>query len=272
MDVDTCKRTLMRNYPNATSYVQRAPATAFLQMNPILLHETKRYQSWLSYPGSSFLFISGATSPEGRRFKGLHDCWLSPAAVYIADKLEKEKQRYVFYSCHPELDSEYTKSAQQIFSSILLQLLAWKPEILREKGVQLRKEVVSKPWHDTVHEKTMIQTMMRTLQDVLYHVKDLGPIYIVIDRLDIYEGQLHCIADEMVRLVNTMDKTCQVKLVVVAETNFGRGEWHPEYLPEDDLDYDLGRVFVQKDWNQRRRPSHELSTGHFPLAWSEGLP
>lgn len=140
MDVDTCKRTLMRNFPNATSYVQRTPATAFLQMNPTLLHETKRYQSWLSYPGSSFLFISGATSPEGRRFKGLHDCWLSPAAVYIADKLEKEKQRYIFYSCHPKLDSEYTKSAQEIFSSILLQLLEWNQRFCAKKGSNYGKK------------------------------------------------------------------------------------------------------------------------------------
>ncbi|KAM3068429.1 hypothetical protein ACMFMG_009566 [Clarireedia jacksonii] len=274
MDVNTCRETLMRNFPNATSYVQRTPATAFIQMNPTLLHETKTYQSWLSYPGSSFLFISGTTSPEGRRFKGLHDCWLSPATVYIADKLEKEKQRYIFYSCYPELDSESTKSAHQIFSSILLRLLEWKPEILREKGVQLRKEVVSNPWHDTAHENLMIQTMMRTLQDVLYHVRDLGPLYIIIDRLDIYEGKLHFIADEMVRLVNTMDKTCQVKMVVVAETNpnFDRGKWNPDYLPEDELEYDLSRVFVQKDWKQRRRLLHELSSGHFPLTWGEGLP
>lgn len=94
-------------------------------------------------------------------------------------------------------------------------------------------------------------------------------VSIIIDRIDLYEGQLKFITVEIVRMMNALDKNCYVKVFMIAETNLGRGDWHEEYLPEGDPEHSLGRIFIKKNWNQQRKTPQELSSGHWPLAWSD---
>jgi hypothetical protein len=167
-----------------------------------------------------------------------------------------------FYSCHLELDSK-TLPTKQVISSIILQILKWKPHILREKAVQSHSAVLSNAWRDASNEKIMVSSMIRLLNN-LVAVKDLGTTFIVIDRLDQCENPLRVVMDELLRLVG--DAACNVKLAITAETSYRRGDWHPEYLQEDD--FALSHVFTRKDWNQGRMTHQDMSRGDWPFTWS----
>jgi hypothetical protein len=252
----------MRVFPNMTSYSPHIRATAYGQMNRGLLQSCQSYQSWIASTESCLLFLSGGTALEGRRLNLTHS-WLSPAATYIAEDLGREKRSFVFFSCHPELDSKLVPT-KQVISSIILQILKWRPRILREKAVQYQHAVLSEAWRDASNEKIMVSSMIELLNDLLAAVKELGTTFIVIDRLDQCESELRVVMDELVRLVG--DAACNVKLAVIAETSYGRGYWHPEYLREDE--YALKRVFCHKDWNQGRMTHQEMNRRDWPLTWS----
>ena len=235
-------------------------------MNPGLLESCPSYREWVLSVDSSLLFLSGRTAREGKKMPGLTHCWLSPAAIYIAEGLIKEDKKLAFYSGHPELQSK-SSSAKQIISSIILQILKWKPQVLRDKGVQFHTAVLSDAWQDSRNEKVMVRAMIRLLRDLLAEVKDLGTAFIIIDRLDQCESEIRIVMDELAGLVG--DATCRVKVAVIAETSYGRGEWRHEFLKEDD--YALDRVFVHKGWNQERMTNQQISRGHWPLTWSNSV-
>ena len=188
---------------------------------------------------------------------GLTHSWLSPAAIYIAEELTKDGRNLAFYSCHSELESK-SSSAKQILSAIIMQILKWKPIILRDKGIQFHTSVLSDAWQDSRNEKVMVRSMIRLLRDILAEVKELGTNFIIIDRLDQCESEIRIVMDEFAGLVG--DKSCDVKIMIVAETSYGRGEWRHEFLKEDD--YALDRVFVHKGWNQERITSQQITWGN----------
>jgi hypothetical protein len=234
-------------------------------MSRSLLQKSQEYQNWISSTESCMLFLSGRTVREGRYLKGLTHCWLSPAAIYLVEDLAREDINVVFYSCHPDLESKRV-SVKHIISSIVLQVLKRKPQILREKAVQFHSAIRSDPWLESNAVKTQARAMMRLLGNVLEVVKDLGTTYIIIDRLDQCEGdgQFRVVMDEFVRLVG--DPGCNVKLAIIADTSLGRGEWKSEYLPEGE--YRVDRVFNHQEWNQRLLTNQEMNHGELPLIWS----
>ena len=209
------------------------------------------------------LFLSGRTAREGRYLKGLTHGWLSPAAIYLVEDLAREGINVAFYSCHPDLEGK-PASLKHIISSIVLQVLKRKPQVLREKAVQFHSAIRSDPWLEANALKTQARAIMKLLGSVLEVVKDLGTTFIIIDRLDQCEGQFRVVMDELVRLVG--DPTCNVKLAIIAETSFGGGEWKSEYLPEGE--YRVDRVFNHQDWNQRLLTNQEMARGELPLIWS----
>jgi hypothetical protein len=253
----------MKVFPNTPHYSPHMPVTGYIQMNRSLLQKSEEYRSWISSTESCMLFLSGRTAREGRYYKGLTHCWLSPAAIYLVEDLTREEINVAFYSCHPDLESKPV-SAKHIISSIILQVLKRKPQILREKAVQFHSAIRSDPWLEANAVKTQARAMMRLLGSVLEVVKDLGTTFIIIDRLDQCEGQFRVVMDELVRLVG--DPTCNVKLAIIAETSFGGGEWKSEYLPEGE--YRVDRVFNHQDWNQRLLTNQEMARGELPLIWS----
>jgi hypothetical protein len=265
IDIDTSKSSLMRVFPNTTSFSPHIPATAYSAMSRQRLASCAPYQSWAASAASGLLFLSGSTAHEGRRLKGLTHSWLSPAAIYVAEDLRADAKKVAFFSCHAELESR-SVPAVEIVGSVVLQVLKWKMGVLRERAVQFHAAVLSEAWRDTSNEKGMVHAMVGLLRDLLGAVKDLGTVFIVIDRLDQCESPLRIVVDELLRLVG--DEACDVKLLVIAETSFGRGDWHPEYLQEDE--FVLNRLFVRKDWNQGRMTHQEMSRGDWPLTWSNG--
>jgi hypothetical protein len=256
----------MQVFPNSPYYVPHMPATGYHQMSRSLLEKTEFYRSWISSTESSMLFLSGRTAIEGRRYKGLTHCWLSPAAIYITDELTHKDIHVAFFSCHPDLDSKSVPT-KQIISSIILQILKRKPQILREKGVQFHSAALNNPFKNSDNAKTQARTMVKLLSDVLAAVKDVGKTFIVLDRLDQCEGKFDFLMDELLRLIG--NPACNVKIAIIAETSIGGGEWHPEYLPGGE--YKLDRVFRHQNWNQSTLTNQEINSERH-LTWTnEGL-
>jgi hypothetical protein len=265
-DVDKTKQYLRQVFPNLPHYVAHLPATGYTQMNRNLLQKTEIYRSWISSTESCILLLSGITAIEGRHYRGWSHCWLSPAAIYIAEDLARENLHVAFFSCHPDLESR-SIPMKRVISSIILQILKRTPHILREKAVQFHSALLSDPFRNSYNMKTQARAMTKLLGEVLAAVKDLGTTFIVLDRLDQCEGKFNVVMDELLKLVG--DPACNVKLAIIAETSTGGGEWHPEFLPEDE--YRLDHVFRHQDWNQGKLTNHEMNRGERPLTWtSEG--
>ena len=214
---------------------------------------------------SCMLFLSGRTAIEGRQYKQWTHSWLSPAAIYITEDLTHEDAHVAFFSCHPGMESKVVP-IKQIISSITLQILKLQPQILRDNAVQFHSATQTELFKNLGTAKKQVKAIVRFLGDVLAAVKQFGPMYIVLDRLDQYDGKFSVLMDELVRLVAS--PTCNVKFVVIADTSIGGGEWHPEYLPEED--FRLDRIFIRQDLNQTKLTSLELSKGDRPLTWISG--
>ncbi|CAG8955734.1 hypothetical protein HYFRA_00011000 [Hymenoscyphus fraxineus] len=263
-NIDDTKSFLMKVFPNTSRYVAHVPATGYLQMNCNLLHETTEYQEWVSSSHSCLLFLSGTTAAEGRKFRNWTHSWLSPIAIYITQDLARKNLPVAFFCCHPSMESKIF-SVNQIISSVVLQILAKEPQILRDKAVQFLSIAQTELYRNSENSKQHVRAVLKLLEDVLAAVKALGPIFIVLDRLDQYEGKFSFLMDELVRLVGK--STCHVKLVVIADTSLRRGEWHPEYLSDENIDMD--RIFVRQGWNQRKLTNLELAKGERSLTWDE---
>lgn len=254
------KKVLMDVFPNHQKFSPQVPYTAYLQLHEAYFRERLEYQQWLDHPQSSLLFLSGSTHPEGRKFKGYTHCWLSPAAIYIAEGLTRQGCKVAYFSCHPDLQSTYLPG-DTVLSSIITQILEWRPEILRDKGAQFQQTFASS------HHRTKEHMLADLLGEVLWEFRDLGTVYIVIDRLDCCQSKIDNIGNELARLITVLGPVeFRVKVAIVAETSGGQGNWHWAYLPE--VEYATDRLFIVQDWNQRRLTPSESSLPRRPSIWS----
>ncbi|TVY81584.1 hypothetical protein LSUE1_G003620 [Lachnellula suecica] len=261
-NVSNTKHYLMQVFPNHSRQSSHLPAAGYTQMSPEMLQSSDPYQKWITSTISSMLFLSGRTAIEGRHYTGWGQSWLSPAAIYIAEDLAWRKAHLAFFSCYPGLESR-SICAKQIISSVAVQILKQHPQVLRENAVQLHTLALSDPFRNDSERKAQNQAATKLLRDVLTPVRDLGTTYIILDRLDKCQGKFNILMDELVKLVG--DPSCDFKLVIIAETSLGGGEWHPEQLPDDS--YSLDRVFTCQDWNQSRLTNLDLNRGEKPLTW-----
>jgi hypothetical protein len=247
-------------FPNHQKFSPNVPYTAYLQLHEAYFKGLPQYQQWLDHSKSSLLFLSGSTHAEGRRFKGFTHCWLSPAAIYIAEGLTRQGCKVAYFSCHPDLESTYVPG-DTVLSSIIYQILEWRPEILRNKEAQLRQTFASG------HHRTKEHMLVDLLGELLLEFRDLGTVYIVIDRLDCCQSKIDNIGDELARLITVFGSVeFRVKIAIVAETSGGQGNWHWTFLPEHE--YATDRLFIKQDWNQRRLTPMESALPRRPSIWS----
>lgn len=260
IDVAAVKKVLMEVFPNDLYFSPRVPHTAYLQLHEADFKKLPQYQEWIARPQSDLLFISGATALEGRKFKNYTHCWLSPATIYIAEGLARQNEKVVFFSCHPEIESSYI-SGETVLSSLILQVLDWRREVLRDKEAQFIATFKS------THHRTKEHMLVDLLGEVLLEMRDLRRVYIVIDRLDCCKTKIGNITNELTRLITVLDSPDFVlKIAIVAETSGGEGNWNFEYLPEHE--YAVDRVYAVKNWNQRRLNTSETSLPRRPSIWS----
>lgn len=254
------KNVLMEVFPNHEKFAPHVPYTAYLQLHEAYFRELLEYQQWLDHPQSSLLFLSGSTQSEGRKFKGYTHCWLSPASIYIAEGLTRQGCKVAYFSCHPDIQSTHAPG-ETVLSSIVSQILEWRPEILRDKDAQFRQTFESS------HHRTKEHMLVDLLGEILLEFRDLGTVYIVIDRLDCCQSKIDNIGNELARLITVLGQAeFRVKIAIVAETSGGQGNWHWAYLPTPE--YATDRLFIVEGWNQRRLTPSESSLPRRPSIWS----
>lgn len=259
-NVSAVKEVLMDIFPNHHHFSPTVPYTGYLQLNESDLKGLPNYQKWIDHAQSSLLFLSGSTSTEGRRLRGCSHCWLSPAAIYITETLLRQGSKVAFFSCHPELNSTQPPG-EVVLSSLVSQVLEWRPDILRNKDVEFRQILGGSL------DKTRESVLVDLLAAVLGEVEDLRTIHLVIDRLDRCKTPIDSIVNELARLISVIGSPMiRVKVAIVAETSGGEGNWRSGFLPEHE--YATDRLYVVKHWNQRRLTPSETSVIRRPSIWS----
>ena len=151
-------------------------------MSPKLLNDSPHYQKWLGHTESCLLFLGGHTQLEGRNGRGYTHSWLSPVTSYVTEDMRNHGQKVVYYCCHPGNSAERHQGKDVIFS-IAYQMLEWKPEILRWKYQQFKTIARSKARY-AERETEVVTTCFQVLREVLVEMKDLGMVFIVLDRVD----------------------------------------------------------------------------------------
>ncbi|KAK3690380.1 hypothetical protein B0T22DRAFT_515714 [Podospora appendiculata] len=244
------KQVLMQVFPNDLHFSSNVPYTGHLQLNRASLEENPAYQQWRKQPRSSLLFLSGYTEYAGRKLKGTHS-WLSPAAIYIAEDLTRQNANVAFFSCHPDFENPRVPGAA-VLSSLVFQVLQWRPAILRNKDAEFRHILATTP--PDKRERGLVIL----LSAALLEMQDMRAV------------PIDTITNELARLVTDLGSSelC-VKVAIVAETSGGEGDWHSRFLPEHEFAKD--RLLVVREWNQRSLTPRETSVARRPSIWSEEL-
>lgn len=222
-------------------------------MSPELLSTSEAYQKWRDSAQSSLLLLSGRTASEGRNSRGDTHSWLSPTTTYVAEEMREQGQPVAYYCCHPDIRAE-THPGKDIISTVIYQMLEWKPDILRRRYQQFRSMVQSQEWQNREDESASMEVMFRLVREILHEIKDLGTIFVVLDRVDLCSWKLHHVLKALVALV--LDESLHLKIMATA-----RDYWDIEGVEETAP----GRVVVQQDWDQRQLTAQELRRGfHSP--------
>jgi len=268
-NVAVCKHTLQLVFPN--SQPPYSGWAAYGQMNPQTLQQCDELRSWSACETSCLLFLCGNTQFQGRKLIGFPHGWLSPAAIYIAeDHMRTAGEHVAFYSCQPDQRTGKSNAAS-VISSIVSQILSWKPEILRERDAKLRRifEQSVRDNDGTVPKQELIlNARVSLLNALLSYMAGIGVIYIVLDRMDQCETLIRDFMNELCCLV-VSPPGVTVKVAVVVETSGGNGNWDPENEMTDRRLYDTVKksLFLTKQWNQQLLTYHERSRHNRVYAW-----
>ncbi|KAL9118252.1 MAG: hypothetical protein Q9187_005208 [Circinaria calcarea] len=247
-ELEACKKSQLNAFAKLPSH-RRSPKVEYMQMSPGLLSTSEAYQKWQDSAQSCLLLLSGRTASEGRNSRGDTHSWLSPATTYVTEELRKQDQRVAYYCCHPDLRAE-DHSGKEIISTIIYQMLDWKPAILRHRNQQFRSVVQSPAWQDPGDESASIEIMFRLVREILAEIKDLGRITVVLDRVDLCSWELHHIMKALTGLV--LDESWHLKIMATMATA-------RDYWDVDDLDDTAsGRVLIHQGWDQRQLTPQEM--------------
>ena len=227
-------------------------------MSRFLLNSQPEFQDWNENSASSLLFVSGSTAWQGRRKMGFLHCWLSPVAIYVAGDALQKKEKMIFFSCLPMLIDEPI-SAHTVISSIIIQILHQKPEMLRDNYDRFRRYIAKEgvSWS--------FQSLLDVLIQVLNELRD--PIVIIIDRLDLaYRVSVSTVLNGLAQVITAVEGgSSKVKIMAIAETSRGNAEWRSDWLSKHD--YALNRIFAIQDWPQLKLTTQESSRRDRPLIW-----
>ena len=209
-------------------------------MTPTLLSGSSAYQNWQAATHSALLLLSGSTAPDGRNSRGLTHSWLSSATTYVVEEVRERGELVAYYSCHPGLRAE-PHEGRDIIAGLVYQMLERKPEVLRRKEQQFRTMVRSEAWRNHEGESVTVEITFQLLREVLFELKELGTIYIVVDRIDLASWKFHRIMSAFVELVQD-ESSAHVKIMATAARY-----WDDEGVEESARQ----RVMTQQGWDQR---------------------
>ncbi|MCJ1252165.1 hypothetical protein MMC30_009404 [Trapelia coarctata] len=251
-DRKACKESLDRAF-KPTSSSPRSPSSRYIHMSPELLNTSEEYRKWQSITQSCLLVLSGRTVIEGRNSHGLTHSWLSPATIHVAEEAAIDGKKVAYYCFHPDNRADIDPK-KDFLSTLICQILEWKPSILRRKNQHFLSVVSSKEWGDRETHKTALAVRFSLLREVLVEMKDLGSITMVLDRIELCNWKLLVLMHALVGFVAslTVDDCCVVKIMVVLDT--AKEYWDAESLEEKDAD----RVMLYQRWDQEQMSPLEM--------------
>ncbi|KAK3348691.1 hypothetical protein B0T25DRAFT_569365 [Lasiosphaeria hispida] len=198
---------------------------------------------------ASLVFTSKKTGP---RACVQEDMW-----NLLLKGLARQRFKVAFFSCHPNMESTQVPGDTAL-SSLICQVLRWRPEILRDKDADSRGILTSS------HHRS--RDMLIDFLGAVLEMQDLQTIYLVVDRLDCCQPRIDNIVHEFARLITGLESPkLRIKVTIVAETSGGQGDWHWGFLLEHN--YAVDRLFIVKQ-NQRRLTNFETSLPRRPSIWA----
>ncbi|KAL9631610.1 MAG: hypothetical protein Q9164_005790 [Protoblastenia rupestris] len=185
-DRQLCRENLAKVFPGAFGEFEDSQnwCGRFVQMSPDVLESSTEFQSWKACSDPSLLVLAGVTAPEGRAYESTWS-WLSPAALHIAQTQSTKTRKIAFFSCHPNVNPEKV-SVGLVLSSLLYQVIAWKPEILRHRIGEFDSVVRSDRWNaKDARERSdyQIGILKKLISELLIDEE----IVFVLDRIDLYQ-------------------------------------------------------------------------------------
>ncbi|KAL9636033.1 MAG: hypothetical protein Q9204_002405 [Flavoplaca sp. TL-2023a] len=211
-----CKENLQHTFPDALEEpdVRQGFSANYEQMTRELLWSDSSYRAWMEYPDSSLLVLAGSTKPGGRAPQSSPGCWLSPAIIHVSDHLRSQGKKVFFYTCQPNFREEST-SSRMVMSSLVCQVLQWKPEKLRYKGKEFTSMIESDAW-SSKDGPTAIACHINLLTKAICSEPKEEEIAIVIDRLDLCRERTHLLLRELRKLLKR--RSSGLKVLVVMES------------------------------------------------------
>jgi hypothetical protein len=247
-NVQLCRQNLAEAFPVMVGAGPGKFAGRYLQMTPDILDREESYRVWLECTHSCLLLLSGTSLMEGRT--NISTCsWLSPAAIYVTERQLADNKSVAFHCCHPQHLAKKSP-VQEAILSLACQVLAWKPEILRQNPrfqTLARRTVWSEEGEET------LKAMFEVLNDLLTEIDSKEPVYIILDRADQCAYRPFTL---LKRLVDVIQKaSCKVKMMLVMDSaHLGFDSSLCEDLRQESNGYMVGRL----DWDQHRLGQQDL--------------
>ncbi|KAL9025560.1 MAG: hypothetical protein Q9180_007644 [Flavoplaca navasiana] len=210
-----CKENLKHTFPDALDEpdVRKGSSADYEQMTQEFLRSDSTYRAWMDYPNSSLLVLAGSTKPGGRAPQSFSGCWLSPAIIHVSDHLRSQGTKVFFYTCQPNFMEERT-SSRVVTSSLVCQVLQWKPEKLRYKVKEFISMIESDAWSSR-DGPTAIRCHINLLTKAIFSMPKDEEIAIVIDRLDLCRERTHLLLGALRGLLK--HRSSGLKVLVVME-------------------------------------------------------
>jgi hypothetical protein len=248
-----CKQNLIAAFPTIVGSKPRKFAARYSQMTSGLLEKEESFGVWMECAHSCLLLLGGKTALEGRSDDSTCS-WLSPAAIYIAERRYAETNAVAFQCCEPQ-HFGVERSLQEVILSLACQILTWKPEVLR-KTPRVQSLLRRFSWKDESEE--ILEMAFQMLGNLLAEVDLKEPVYIILDRAD---KCLDSPVKLLRKLVEVIPKAkCVVKMVVVMDSSTFR-----------DIDYSMCEGLKQESnscivgrlhWDQERLGPEDLLSLH----------
>lgn len=245
-DPKFCRNNLKETFPEALgdSDVRQGWSANYHQMSQELLRSDNTYRAWMEYPDSCLLVLAGSTEPGGRAPQSSSGCWLSPAALHAFDQFQSQEKNTFFYTCQPDY-REKSSSSREVISSLICQLLRWKPQTVRHDAKEITSIVDSDAW-SSKDGLTAIRCHISLLAKVLCAMPAEEEIIIVFDRLDLCREPTHLLLRALKNLLKQRNKG--LRFLIIMERiidDYVRGECNAVLVAAAD-----SGIFGRMNWDQ----------------------
>ncbi len=172
--------------------------------------------------------------------------WLSPLVLHLVESLQHDQQPVVYYFAHPTNYMERRMPAHKMLSSVISQLLALKPQLLRvpERVERLKVAFENDQWKGD--DLVTISPVLREL------FAELSMTYVILDRVDrcSCKGNVERLVNHLLEASN--QEGCRIKILMLVAPNDDSGRVMVD-VPENAVKE--GRYVTIDKWHQ---PTHSF--------------